>query len=71
MIPKKVTWARFPDRVTAVYSKLLLINDLLVSVFINIYESTQKFSDRISDQEICSAMLYKLCNFSPIFFIFF
>ena len=29
MIPKRVTWIRFPAKISVVYSKLIAINDLV------------------------------------------
>ena len=34
MIPEKMTWVRFPARISAVYSKLLPINDLVFEFLI-------------------------------------
>ena len=72
MIPEKVTWVQFSARISTVYSKLLSINDLFFKFSIKLFHiCSDKFSYRISDLEICSAMLCKFCNFSPIFSIFY
>ena len=73
MIPKKVTWVQFPARISTVYSKPLPINDLVFQFLIKhwhicYYKFLYRISDQeISNQELCTAMLHKLCNFSPIF----
>ena len=72
MIPEKVTRVQFPARISTVYSKLLPINELIFQFLIKYLRiCSYKFSYRTSDQEISSAMLYKFCNFSPIFSIFY
>ena len=73
MIPEKVTWVRFPVRISTVFSKLAQSNDLIFQFLIEYWHICfDKFSYRISDQEIsyqelCSAILFKFCNFSQIF----
>ena len=73
MIPEKVTWTQSTARNSTVCSKLLPINDLVFQFsikhwYIFSYKFLYRISDQeISDQELCSAMLYKFCNFSPIF----
>ena len=56
MVPVKVTWVQFPARISTAYSKLLPINDLILIKHLHI--CSYKFSYRMSDQEIWSAMLY-------------
>ena len=73
MIPNRVTWIQSPARISIVYSKLLQINNLDFQFLIKHWHTcSYKFPYRILDQEIwdqelCSAILYKFCNFSPIF----
>ena len=73
MIPEKMTWVWFPARISTVYSKPLPINDLVFQFLIKYwhigsYKFSYRISDKdISDQELCLAMLFKFCNFYPIF----
>ena len=71
MIPKRVTWIRFPAKISVVYSKLIAINDLLFQFSIKHLHIwiCYKLSYRISDQEIYSGILYKFCIFSPFFLL--
>ena len=69
MIPKKVTCVHFPTRISTVFSKILPINDLIFQLLIkHLHICAYRFSCRISDQEIWSAMLYIS---SATFLIFF
>ena len=71
MIPEKVTWVQFPSRISSVYNKLLQISNLVFQFLIeNPHIRSYKFSYRTSDQEICSAMLYKFYNSLPVFSFF-
>ena len=68
MIPEKANLVRFPAKINTVYNKLLPTNDLVFQFLIkHLHICSYKFSYRKSDPEICSAMLCKFCNFSPIF----
>ena len=58
MIPEKVTWVRFPARINTVYSKLPPINDLFLKI-LNQTDIYHRFSCRISNQKIFSAMLHQ------------
>ena len=76
MIPEKVTWVRLPARISAAYRKLLPLNNSVFQFSIKHLHICYKFSYRISDQEVCLALLNqnivlqnKFCNFSPNFFI--
>ena len=71
MIPEKEAWVQFPTRISVVYSKLLPVNGLIFQFLMKHLHICYKFSYRTSDQEICSAILYKFCKFSPIFFHYF
>ena len=71
MIPEKEAWVQFPTRISFVYSKLLPVNGLIFQFLMKHLYICYRFSYRTSDQEICSAILYKFCNFPPIFFIIF
>ena len=71
IISEKVTWVRFSARINTVYSQLPPINDLFLKSLNQTYIS-QRFSCRMSDQKIFSAMLHqnivhqnKFFNFSP------
>ena len=69
MISVNVIWVQISGRIGTVFSKLLPVNKLSFSFLIKHLHICYNFFYKISDQEICSAMLYKFCNFSP-FFIF-
>ena len=63
MIPEKMSWVWFPARISTVYSKLPSVNALVFKFLVkHLHICSYKFSYRISDQEICSAMLYWFCN---------
>ena len=71
MIPEKVIWVRFPAWISTVYIKLLPINDLVFQFLIKyLHICCYKFSYRISNQEIRSAMPFRFCNFPPTFSFF-
>ena len=65
---EKVTLVWFPAKISAVFCKLFPIDALIFRFLIKHLHISYKFSYTISDQEICLAMLYKLCKFPPIFF---
>ena len=73
MIPEKVAWVQSPARISTVYSKFLPINDLVFQFLIEhrhvcSYKVLYRISDQEkSDQKLGSAMLYKYCDYSPIF----
>ena len=75
MIPEKVIWVRFPDRINAVYSKLLPINDNVFQFLIKHLHISYKRSYKISEQEMYSAVtshfviLEALCNNSLSHFV--
>ena len=71
MMSEKVTLVWFPAKISAVFCKLFPINALIFRFLIKHLHISYKFSYTISDQEICLAMLYKLCKFPPIFFSLF
>ena len=63
MIPEKMSWVWFPARISTVYSKLPSVNALVFKFLVKyLHICSYKFSYRISDQEICSAMLCWFCN---------
>ena len=70
MILENVTWVQFSARISAVYSKLLLMNDSVFQFLFKHLHICYRLSYGISDQEMYLAMLHKFCNFSPIFIIF-
>ena len=49
--------------------QLMILVFQFLTKHLHIY--SYKFSYRISDQEICSVMLYNFCSFSPIFSFFY
>ena len=76
MMPETVTWVRSPARIGAACSKILPLNDLACRFLIKHLHICYKFFHRISDQEVCLAMLHqiivfqnKFYNFSPNIFV--
>ena len=72
-----MTWVQFPARISAVYCKRLPINDLFFRFLLEHQPICYKFSNRVSNQEICSSMLYQnivlennFVAFFPIFSFF-
>ena len=58
MIPEKVTWVQLPARINTVYSKLSPINDLFLKI-LNETDTSHRFSCRILDPKMFSAMLHQ------------
>ena len=58
MITEKVKWVRFPARINTVYGKLSPINDLFLKI-LNETDTCHRFSCRILDPEMFSAMLHQ------------